>query len=130
LVGGALTSKFTWRSTFYFLLAYGIVCLAMMIWLPETFRKERSMAWRLAMERAQKHAKEDLFKARKDLPVESVERKQAKTAFAAPLPSQLERTVPAFPLMNRIVTGLSLRSGEDNVKIHFRDVNVSCADPL
>ncbi|KAK4702570.1 hypothetical protein P7C70_g3653, partial [Phenoliferia sp. Uapishka_3] len=127
LIGGALTSKFSWRSTFYFLLAYGVICFLLMIWLPETFRKERSLAWRLAMERAQKHARDDLIKARKELPTgDVIAERQSKTAFAAPTPSQLERNAPpppAFPGITRMITGLSLRSGEDNVKIHFRDVN-------
>ncbi|KAM0748205.1 MFS general substrate transporter [Meredithblackwellia eburnea MCA 4105] len=136
IIGGSLTAKYTWRSTFYFLLAFGGVCLVCMIWLPETFRKERSLAWRLAMKRARQHAREEREKARSKLPgggdegADGIqERQQVKTAFSAPSPSQLERGTPVppaqpqFTTINRVLTGLSLRSGEDNVKIHFRDVN-------
>lgn len=102
-----------------------------MIWLPETFRKERSLAWRLAMQRARAHAKAELLKARADLPTETKgnDRPARTTTFLAPSPSQLERSEappqPAFTTLNRVKSVLSLRSGEDNVKIHLRDVNVS-----
>jgi hypothetical protein len=102
-----------------------------MIWLPETFRKERSLAWRLAMQRARAHAKAELLKARGDLPTETKanDRPARTTTFLAPSPSKLERSdappQPAFSTLNRVKSALSLRSGEDNVKIHLRDVNVS-----
>lgn len=102
-----------------------------MIWLPETFRKERSLAWRLAMQRARAHAKAELLKARGDLPTETKgnDRSARTTTFLAPSPSQLERSdappQPTFSTLNRVKSALSLRSGEDNVKIHLRDVNVS-----
>jgi len=102
-----------------------------MIWLPETFRKERSLAWRLAMQRARAHAKAELLKARGDLPTETKanDRPARTTTFLAPSPSQFERNdappQPAFSTLNRVKSALSLRSGEDNVKIHLRDVNVS-----
>lgn len=99
-----------------------------MLWLPETFRKERSLAWRLAMQRARAHAKADLLKARGDLPVEDKKqdpRPAPSTTFLSPTPSQLERTdgSATFSALNRVKSALSLRSGEDNVKIHLRDIN-------
>ncbi|ORY88318.1 major facilitator superfamily domain-containing protein [Leucosporidium creatinivorum] len=132
LIGGGLTSaggESGWRLAFYFLIGYGVICLGTMIWLPETFRKERSLAWRLAMQRARAHAKAELLKARGDLPTEAKgnDRPARTTTFLAPTPSQLERSdappQPAFSTLNRVKSALSLRSGEDNVKIHLRDVN-------
>lgn len=118
---------------------FGVISLATMIWLPETFRKERSLAWRLAMERARAHAKADLIKARAGLPVEGEEEERKttktsdgrKTAFLSPTPSRLQRNdhaptttpTPTFSPLQKVVTALSLRSGEDNVKIHLRDIN-------
>lgn len=111
-----------------------------MVWLPETFRKERSLAWRKAMRASKAHDLAILQKARKDLPdATPAEGRKSKTAFTAPTPSQLERIGPGlgqpqasagFSAMSRIVSGLSLRSGEDNVKIHFRDVNVRIPFPF
>ena len=87
------------------------------------------------MERAQKHAKEELARANGGLPSGGpLVAREPKTAFSAPMPSQLERnpernlggtSAPsAFPIIQRIITGMSSKSGEDIVKIHFRDVNV------
>ena len=72
LIGGLFTASSSWRATFYFLegvssnfpfvsltrharsrmgllmrrlLQYGVICLLLMLWLPETFRKERSSAY-------------------------------------------------------------------------------------
>lgn len=52
LLGGALTAVADWRATFYFLLGNGVVYLGLALWLPETFRKERSLAWQKAMKQA------------------------------------------------------------------------------
>lgn len=93
-----------------------------MLWLPETFRKERSHAYRLAMQRARLHAREDLLKARNLLPDAEKTPRKAQTAFAQVEKSEGPR--PAFPAMARILTGLSMRSGEDKVKISLWDVNV------
>lgn len=108
-----------------------------MIWLPETFRKERSFAYRAAIDRARAHAKEELLAANAELPNASHEhlptpkKKSAKTtAFAEDIiiPSQLERSLSLGPIVSRIRTTLSLKSGgDDNLKIHFRDVNVRYA---
>ena len=81
------------------------------------------------MTRARAHAKADLLKARGNLPIEPKARATPTTTFAHPSPSQLERNEgpaqPGFTTLSRVKSALSLRSGEDNVKIHLRDVNVS-----
>lgn len=60
ILGGALSeSPAGWRATFYFLIGFGASCLALMVWLPETFRQERSMAWRLARDKALAHARHE-----------------------------------------------------------------------
>jgi MFS family permease len=53
LFGGALaTTEPGWRSAFYFLVGFGTLCLVFLSFLPETYRKERSNAWRAAAKRA------------------------------------------------------------------------------
>lgn len=95
-----------------------------MLWLPETFRKERSHAYRLAMQRARLHAREDLLKARNLLPDAEETPRKVRTAFAETQGEKSERPRPPFPAMARMLTGLSMKSGEDKVKISLRDVNV------
>ncbi|KDE08134.1 hypothetical protein MVLG_01615 [Microbotryum lychnidis-dioicae p1A1 Lamole] len=124
LLGGALAEAGSWRTTFYFLIGYGVICLMTMIWLPETFRRERSLAWRLAMKRARAHAKADRLKAEGALPKSDtlpLTRGPPQTSFA-PGP-QWSNGPTATPTLARVMTALSGRSGDDNVKIHLRDIN-------
>ncbi|KAI5478610.1 hypothetical protein MNV49_004752 [Pseudohyphozyma bogoriensis] len=129
---GAITSAASWRVTFYFVLGYGAVCLILMLWLPETFRKERSLAWRLAMERARAHAKEQLEKAKNALPQgeeQDLPRQGGQTKFALPPQTDDERQPMEAPAtqgmttLGRVLTAISQRSAEDKVKISLSDVN-------
>ncbi|SCV74455.1 BQ2448_8094 [Microbotryum intermedium] len=118
LLGGALTEVGSWRTTFYFLIGYGVICLMTMLWL------ERSLAWRLAMKRARAHAKADRLKAEAALPKNDtlpLTRGPPQTSFA-PAP-QRPNGPTALPALTRVMTALRGRSGDDNVKIHLRDVN-------
>ncbi|BGP02946.1 Vacuolar DHA amino acid exporter [Rhodotorula toruloides ATCC 204091] len=107
IVGGAVTSASDWRAAFYFLVAYGGVCWLLALWLPDTFRHQRSLAWRKAYERAQQQAREKRAKARSVLP------KPASTS--------------AFSPLKKIGTALSAKSGDVKVKIRFRDINPMAA---
>ncbi|SCZ96761.1 BZ3500_MvSof-1268-A1-R1_Chr4-1g06694 [Microbotryum saponariae] len=127
LLGGALAEAGSWRTTFYFLIGYGVICLMTMIWLPETFRRERSLAWRLAMKRARAHAKANRLKAEAALPKNDtlpLTRGPPQTSFA---PGPQRSNGPTA--LTRVMTALSGRSGDDNVKIHLRDINVSQRKP-
>ncbi|KAK4052789.1 hypothetical protein OIV83_002076 [Microbotryomycetes sp. JL201] len=110
LLGGVLTNAANWRVTQYFLLGYAAVCLVLYIWLPETFRKERSAAWRAAMKRARANAHAKRSKARAALPAgTNVDDGQRQ---------------PAFSPLKKVKSVISLRSsGDDDLKIHLRDVN-------
>ncbi|GAA5968622.1 hypothetical protein JCM11641_007702 [Rhodosporidiobolus odoratus] len=132
IIGGGLTSGGSWRVTFYFLAGYGAICLALMFWLPDTFRKERSLAWRKAYDRAKQHQREELAKARAALPKAdekgSLAGGPAGTSFAQVLPTpsrqQLEEGgVPGFAPLRKIKTALSAKSGDVKVKISLRDLN-------
>ncbi|GAA6012697.1 hypothetical protein JCM10207_005329 [Rhodosporidiobolus poonsookiae] len=127
LIGGGITSGSSWRATFYFLTAYGGACLLLMVWLPDTFRKERSLAWRKAYERSKQHQREALAKARATLPKE-VDAEKATgpaTTFspALPTPSRAEQPSSGFSPLNKVRTALSAKSAEVKVKISFRDLN-------
>ncbi|KAL7413574.1 major facilitator superfamily domain-containing protein [Mrakia frigida] len=52
LIGGALTSAFSWRSTFYFIAATGGVSLISFCFFPDTWRRERSLAYQTALKRS------------------------------------------------------------------------------
>lgn len=53
LLGGALSlTKPQWRTTFWFMFAYAAAVCAWSVFFQDTFRKERSLAWRAAYKRA------------------------------------------------------------------------------
>lgn len=81
------------------------------LFLPDTFRRERSIAWRKARDRARQHATEDRIKARSALPTDN---------SAPPAPAR----APAFAPIGKMMTGMSLRTNRDfKVKIRFSDIN-------
>ncbi|GAA5907501.1 hypothetical protein JCM6882_003878 [Rhodosporidiobolus microsporus] len=130
IIGGGLTEADSWRGTFYFLTAYGGLCLALMFWLPDTFRKERSLAWRKAYERAKQKQKEELAKARAALPPPQLAEKGAPPAQATTFSpvlataSRPERQGESgFAPLKKVRTALSARSGDVKVRISFRDIN-------
>lgn len=58
LLGGALSStNLQWRATFWFMTAYGALVFIWACFFHDTFRKERSLAWRAAYARAKLDAK-------------------------------------------------------------------------
>lgn len=53
LLGGALSlTKPEWRTTFWFMFAYAALVCVWSCFFQDTFRKERSLAWRAAYKRA------------------------------------------------------------------------------
>lgn len=135
ILGGALTTVSDWRSTFYFLLGYGAICFVLMIFMPNTFRKERSLAWRKAMERARQHDREERAKAKAALPdfgeptiYSSVQTQgnegklQGRTRFDGAVPKGAETSNPPFSGLGKTRTG-TIKSTEVKVKIHIRDIN-------
>ncbi|GAA5853337.1 hypothetical protein JCM8547_000289 [Rhodosporidiobolus lusitaniae] len=132
IIGGGLTAADSWRATFYFLAAYGGLCLALLVFLPDSFRKERSLAWRKAYDRARQHQREELAKARAALPEpEPTEKAAARqgATFSPVLatPSRGDRATVApqlgFAPLNKVRTALSAKSGDVKVRISFRDIN-------
>lgn len=102
-----MTASSSWRATFYFLLAYGVTCWLLVLFLPDTFRRERSLAWRKARDRARQLAAEDRLKARCALP-----------------PPVAPKATSNFSPMDRVKTAVSMRTGRDfKVKIKFSDIN-------
>lgn len=121
-----------------------------MLWLPETFRKERSLAYIRAVKSARSHQKAALLLAHSSLPTPAPStapsttaragagegEKGARATFALEVsPSKLERVGTlagarerevegGFSGMARVLSRLSGRSSEDKIKIRFRDVNV------
>ncbi|GAA5899676.1 uncharacterized protein JCM6883_005950 [Sporobolomyces salmoneus] len=130
ILGGAITTAASWRSAFYFLLGYGAVCFVLMIFMPNTFRKERSLAWRKAMERARHHDREERARAKASLPKfveptdpEKAVGREAVTKFVAMHDGERRREDGAqFTNLTKIKTG-TIRSGDVKVKIHLRDIN-------
>ncbi|EJT99833.1 MFS general substrate transporter [Dacryopinax primogenitus] len=57
LLGGALTTGLGWRSTFWFLVIFAGCTLVLLIFFRDTFRKERSLAYQSAVNRAAARAR-------------------------------------------------------------------------
>ncbi|KZO96072.1 MFS general substrate transporter [Calocera viscosa TUFC12733] len=57
LLGGVLTSGLGWRSTFWFLVIFAGCTLVLFIFFKDTFRKERSLAYQSAVNRAAARAR-------------------------------------------------------------------------
>ena len=49
LIGGAATSLFSWRATFYFLAIFGGVALIAFVFFKDTFRQQRSLSYQTAL---------------------------------------------------------------------------------
>jgi hypothetical protein len=56
VIGGLLTKGFTWRSTFYFLAAFGGLSFCSFLFFPDSYRRERSHIYQAATKRALKRA--------------------------------------------------------------------------
>lgn len=54
IIGGALTAWFSWRSTFWFLVIFAGVSLCTFLFLPDTWRRERSTSYQAAKRRVLK----------------------------------------------------------------------------
>ena len=88
LIGGALTSAYSWRSTFYFIAAIGGISLISFVFFPDTWRKERSLAYQTALKRSVGAALQ--HQTEKE---EKMRRKVARNGDETPLPE----TRPASP---------------------------------
>ena len=117
------------RSTFWFLVAFGGAMQVMVFFAPDSFRKERSVAWRRAMKRAQARAI-----------VDETARHEAEAAAAAeaalspiegknePAPSEKPDELPVIKPAVSFKAGAIVVEGSDGqqsipVKLAFSDVN-------
>ena len=62
LIGGALSQRWSWRATFYFLTIVGVVVLITMFMFRDTFRQERSLTYQSAKRHAIRRAEAKLAK--------------------------------------------------------------------
>ncbi|KAF8517404.1 vacuolar DHA amino acid exporter [Hysterangium stoloniferum] len=77
LIGGAATQLFSWRGTFYLLCIFAGVSLFSFVFFKDTFRRERSLSYQGALQRATKERAEKLCaEAEKSLKRESYEEKR------------------------------------------------------
>ncbi|BGP42886.1 hypothetical protein JCM10449v2_006898 [Rhodotorula kratochvilovae] len=115
IIGGGVTA-----ASNCFLLAYGGVCFLLALWLPDTFRKERSLAWRKARDRAHIHVRVDPEVART-----AGQRAAEEGAVTAAASEKLlrEARLSGFSPLVEARTALSGRSGDVQVKISLRDLN-------
>jgi MFS family permease len=152
LLGGALSlTEPEWRTTFWFMFAYASLVFVWSIFFQDTFRKERSLAWRAAYKRAviaaklkDESRKEAAFQAARDgtaLPNQSGRKlpwNRTNTKSSAELKNgkvaekeDLERATNKKIIMDAKkklgmgagLTKVTTETGEEiPVKVSFRDV--------
>ncbi|KAG8682263.1 hypothetical protein FRC08_015069 [Ceratobasidium sp. 394] len=122
IIGGALTAGFSWRATFYFLVIFAGISLCTFIFLPDTWRRERSMSYQAAKRRVLK---------------ERERRSQAGTPTRSSAPSgaatpTLGSNTPAYAgsiaegsveMKNETTTAKAGPSEEQDVKLSITDVS-------
>lgn len=62
LIGGAATQLLSWRATFYFLCIFAGITLVSFVFFKDTFRRQRSLSYQMALNR---HLKEQEEKTRR-----------------------------------------------------------------
>ncbi|GAA93814.1 uncharacterized protein L969DRAFT_70268 [Mixia osmundae IAM 14324] len=128
LIGGALTSASSWRATFYFLIGYAGVSLIVLAFFPETYRKERSLAWLTAMKQAQKHAQK---RSARTTPATSIDLPRPPSAVRQANPVLSETDVKAImtPPEARSASETSSTTVHEEV-ITKEDIEASTDQPI
>ena len=137
LLGGVLTlTQPGWRAAFWFLTAYGASVTLWAFFFHDTFRKERSLAWTKAINRAKQHAE-----------AKDAARKAARLAGASPasrshkMPWSRSNTPSATPVQEepplqlpapdskakfnggRTLQKITTETGEEiPIKVHLTDI--------
>ncbi|KAK1220331.1 hypothetical protein PQX77_016926 [Marasmius sp. AFHP31] len=100
ILGGALTSGFSWRGPFYFLaIVAGLVCLSFLLFFKDTFRRERSLTYQRALKhrlREEMHRAPEIKEGQKSEP-QTKETPTSGKANDSDLEKQQERVKESLP---------------------------------
>ncbi|EJD50727.1 vacuolar DHA amino acid exporter [Auricularia subglabra TFB-10046 SS5] len=122
ILGGVLTEVFNWRATFWFLVILGgIMWLCFLFLFKDTFRRERSLTYQLAMKRARIAAAKRKADQHRDRSTDALPRQLVKEKSAAPESTSPEdvRSATQSPVPG---------SGAITPAIHLDDVKLTLAD--
>lgn len=130
IFGGILTDAFNWRATFWFLVILGgFMWLCFLLLFKDTFRRERSLTYQLAMKRARLAAEKR--KAELQIPA-NISRAGHTTDNALQEPSEKSQVQKPYVEVVESVTepssvasnaNASRSTGVDDVKLRLADVN-------
>ncbi|CAE6415090.1 unnamed protein product [Rhizoctonia solani] len=109
IIGGGLTAGFSWRATFWFLVIFAGVSLCTFIFLPDTWRRERSTSYQAAKRRALK---------------ERAKRSQAGTPSRSRAPSPT-RSGAVTPTVGANTPTGSIQGHEDTKETSEKDANTT-----
>ncbi|KAF8315658.1 vacuolar DHA amino acid exporter [Clavulina sp. PMI_390] len=132
ILGGLLTSAFSWRATFWILVILaGLALLLYLFVFRDTFRKERSLAYQRAIARArQENARKGLKQASQAL--EGGSRKQQKASAGAAETDAVELKEVAVSATRRAsldgaerpIGSPKIDDGIEEIRLTLADVNV------
>lgn len=129
VIGGLLTSAFSWRATFWILVIFaGLAIVTYLTLFRETFRKERSFAYQAALRRATaEQARKDLKKANKALESKLASGLQSPTAEKSEahsgIPMEKLGEIPDL-IAQKSALGTTTTVAKDEVKLSLADVNI------
>lgn len=129
VIGGILTSAFSWRATFWILVIFaGLAIVTYLTLFRETFRKERSFAYQGALRRATaEQARKDLKKANKALESKLASGLQSPTTEKSEagrgIPMEKLGEIPDL-IAQKSALGSTTAVAKDEVKLSLADVNI------
>ncbi|KAG2146237.1 vacuolar DHA amino acid exporter [Suillus clintonianus] len=109
ILGGSLSQAFSWRASFYFLLICGgVVFLSFLILFKDTYRRERSLSYRSALQRS--------------LTSREPVRSSSESTIAGNEPSK-DQTLVKDTEKQLYSSAVASTPGLDNVRLSIRDIN-------
>ncbi|KAG2744791.1 MFS general substrate transporter [Suillus brevipes Sb2] len=116
ILGGSLSQAFRWRATFYFLLICGgVIFLSFLILFKDTYRRERSLTYRSALQRH--HASRDLVQSSSKSTITGYE--SSKDLISAK-DTEKQLQSPNVSGDRSVVTS---SPGLDDVRLSIKDIN-------
>ncbi|CUA72501.1 MFS antiporter QDR3 [Candida albicans SC5314] [Rhizoctonia solani] len=120
IIGGGLTAGFSWRATFWFLVIFAGVSLCTFIFLPDTWRRERSTSYQAAKRRA---LKERAKKSQAGTPARSRAPSPARSGTVTPTVQGHEDKIENSGKETNVIAKHKATVHDDDIKLSITDIN-------
>ncbi|CAE6504430.1 unnamed protein product [Rhizoctonia solani] len=117
---GGLTAGFSWRATFWFLVIFAGVSLCTFIFLPDTWRRERSTSYQAAKRRA---LKERAKKSQAGTPARSRAPSPARSGTVTPTVQGHEDKIENSGKETNVIAKNKATVHDDDIKLSITDIN-------